>query len=146
MEVAASIVGLLTAASQVYITLNAFLSSCRDAPIIAQTTRDEIRDFRYALLQLRDCVWQNKNITPLGRATTDTSQLILTLASSMTTLAQVEKTLDPLLSQSKMDYIRRIRWGLADSDLAKLLTRIQSHKLTLNLLLTIWLRFVIHCA
>ncbi|RPB06515.1 hypothetical protein P167DRAFT_580420 [Morchella conica CCBAS932] len=139
MEVAASIVGLLTAASKVYTTLSAFLSSCRDAPIIAQTTSDEIRDFHYALLKLRDCVWQGKNITPLGRATTDTSQLILTLVSSMTTLAQVEKTLDPLLAQPKMDYIRRIRWSLADNDLVKLLTRIQSHKLTLNLLLTIWL-------
>ncbi|KAI5842129.1 ankyrin repeat-containing domain protein [Morchella snyderi] len=140
MEVAASIVGLLTAAANVYSTLSAFLSACHDAPTIAQTTSDELRDFHYALLKLRDQVWQSKNITPLGRATTDTSQLILTLASAMTTLAQVEKTLDPLLAQpKKMDYIRRIRWGLADSDLSKLLTRIQSHKLTLNLLLTIWL-------
>ncbi|KAI5842131.1 ankyrin repeat-containing domain protein [Morchella snyderi] len=139
MEVAASVVGLLAAATNVYTTLSAFLTVCHDAPTIAQTTSDEVRDFRYALLKLRDYVWQSKNITPLGRATTDTGQLILTLASAMTTLAQVEKTLDPLLAQPKMDYIRRIRWGFADSDLSKLLTRIQSHKLTLNLLLTIWL-------
>jgi hypothetical protein len=144
MDVASAIVGLLGVGAQVYSTLNTFVSTCQDAPFIAHTTRDEVRDFHYALDRLRHYVWQREQITPLGRATTDTTQLRLTVASSMATFNQVEKILNRLLVQSKMDYIQRIRWALSDGDLAKLLTRIQQHKVTLILLLTIWSRFVIH--
>ncbi|KAH0604059.1 uncharacterized protein H6S33_007090 [Morchella sextelata] len=138
MDVASAIVGLLGVGAQVYSTLNTFVSTCQDAPFIAHTTRDEVRDFHYALDRLRHYVWQREQITPLGRATTDTTQLRLTVASSMATFNQVEKILNRLLVQSKMDYIQRIRWALSDGDLAKLLTRIQQHKVTLILLLTIW--------
>jgi hypothetical protein len=140
MEAAASIIGLVAIGLKVYVTLEGFVSTCKDAPEIAKVTRDEVRDFWYALHRLRPFVERTADITPLGAAATDAPQLSLTLGSCMITFSEVEKLLDRLLPKAEMNYIGRIRWTVSGAGLTQLIKRIQQHKNTLNLLLTIWMR------
>lgn len=144
MEAAASVIGLVAVGAKVYVTLHRFISSCKDAPSIAQVTCDEVRDFRYAVEQLRPYIAGSSEITPLGLAITDVQQLSLTLASCIVTFSQMEKALNHLLpadrlvdSPPRLTIVERVRWRISAGDLSQLLTRIQQHKATLTLLLTI---------
>lgn len=142
MEAAASIVGLLAIAAKVGLALENFVSNCIDAPLIAQTICDEVRDFRFALSKLQPYVDRTTPITPLGALSTDVNHLSLTLVSCVSTLARLEKTVDRLKTSGRMDTVDRLRWSWAEAAIAELAQRLQHHKSTLNLLLTIWIRFV----
>ncbi|KAL0639010.1 hypothetical protein Q9L58_001891 [Maublancomyces gigas] len=151
MEVAASIVGHLAAGVRVCNVLHSAISSTIDAPLLARTLCDEVRDFGYALTKLMPYVDGSSPITLLGASTTHSDHLSLTLAGCVVTFSLLEKKIDRVITQqhsmTTMDRLRwttmdRLRWTFAESDLTQLVNRLQQHKSTMTLLLTIWIR---HC-
>lgn len=142
MEVASAIVGLLLAGAKVYTTLETFVSNCKDAPDVAQEMLGEVRDVQYALRRLRKYTEKPTQITPLGAVATDTGHLSLTLGSCMATFSQLERTVDRLIPAptSEMTIYGRVRWAQANGRISELLRRLQRHKATITMLLTIWIR------
>jgi hypothetical protein len=160
MDVAASVVGLLLAASTVYTTTDNFISACTNAPDIAQEILAEVRDFEYALKRLSTRISKREGMTPLGAMATDATQLAVTLASCTLTFSQLERIIDGLMPKrvkrfpvvvghgdelpeapvKEMSVYSRLRWTWENSNLTILVRRIQQHKTTLTLLLTIWMR------
>ncbi|KAH0603981.1 uncharacterized protein H6S33_007012 [Morchella sextelata] len=143
MDVAASVVGLLLAASTAYTTIDNFISACTNAPDIAQEILAEVRDFEYALTRLRARISKREEMTPLGAMATDATQLAVTLASCTLTFSQLERIIDGLMPKrapvKEMSVYSRLRWTWENSNLTILVRRIQQHKATLTLLLTIWM-------
>lgn len=156
MEVAASVCGLILAASTVCGTIRTFISDCRNAPDIAEEILAEVRDFGYALGELNPRILGRSEISPLGARATDATQLAITLASCTLTFSQLERIIDGLTTKrvkspaapslipgemdTEMSVYGRLRWSWENSNLTILVRRIQQHKLTLTLLLTIWTR------
>lgn len=144
MEVAASLVGLLAVGAKIGMTLHEFVSNCADAPTIAQTISDEIRDFRFALSKLQPYVRKNNpsQMTLLGASMTDVNHLSLTISSCIVTFGRLEKIVDKLKPGNQMDTLTRLKWSWSETAISQLVQRLQQHKITLTLLLTIWLRYV----
>lgn len=124
MEVAASVVGLLAVGAKLYGVLDKFISDFTDAPLIAQTTCDEIRDFRLAVSKLESYVHDPEALYPLGASIADRNHLTLTLSACVSTFSRLEKTVDRLLTRGKMDTIDRLRWSLAEATVAQLILRL----------------------
>ncbi|KAI5839401.1 hypothetical protein DFP73DRAFT_587552 [Morchella snyderi] len=168
MDVAASVVGLTLAASTVYKALDNLVSACANAPDVAQEILAEIRDFEYALNRLRTRLSNRGEMTPLGAMATDATQLAVTLASCTLTFSQLERIVDGLTSKrvrepivanrsedlfatdiiedlsakrrgKQMSVYSRLRWAWENTNLTILIRRVQQHKTTLTLLLTIWI-------
>lgn len=142
MEAAASMIGLIAVGAKVYSVLHQFISNCADAPLVALSTCDEVRDFGYAISKLQPYVEGKTPIKLLGASMTDVDQLSLTLASCVITFSRLEKVMDRLLprNQAAFSTFDRLKWSLAEDNVTQLVTRLQQHKASLTLLLTIWLR------
>lgn len=142
MEAVASVVGLLAAGVRVYSALNRLISSAIDAPLLAHTLHDEVRDFRFMLGKLQPYV-DGSSITLLGISETDVDHLAMTLVACEATFARLEKKMLRLrVNDGRMTAINRMMWSLSEPDLALLVGRLQQHKTTMTLLLTIWIRCV----
>lgn len=143
MEAVASVVGLLAAVAQIYSTLNRLVSSAVDAPLLAHTLHDEVRDFKFTLGRLQPYVDGSSSITLLGASPTDLDHLAMTLAACEATFARLEKKMLRLRAQDgRMTAMNRMLWLFAEPDLVLLVGRLQQHKTTMTLLLTIWIRCV----
>lgn len=146
MEAGSAIVGLLVVGAKLGLTLHNFLASCIDAPIIAESVNSELRDVRFALSKLHPYI-KNDSPTPmtlLGAAMTDVHHLSMTLSSCIITFSQLEKIIDKLKLTGKMDTVTRLRWTSYEGSISQLMQRLQHHKLTLTLLVTIWIRCVLN--
>lgn len=144
METGSAIVGLLAVGAKLGLILHNFLSKCSDAPLIVESVSCEIRDVRFALSKLQPYI-RNDSPTPitlLGSAMTDVHHLSLTLSSCIITFSQLEKIIDKLKLSGKMDTVTRLKWTWYEGSVTQLMDRLQKHKLTLNLLVTIWIRCV----
>lgn len=152
MEVAASIVGLLAAGANIAKTLDHLISTFIDAPSVARTTCNEIRDFRYALTKLQPYVHSAVSTTLLGASVLDIHHLSLTLATSVFTFSMLEKKLDRLVGgrgllvdpagPRRMDVLSRLKWLRDEAGINQLVQNVQQHKSSLNLLLTVLIRSV----
>ncbi|KAL0633688.1 hypothetical protein Q9L58_007411 [Maublancomyces gigas] len=147
MEAAISVIGLLAAGAQISTTLQGLISTYSDAPLLAHTTCNEVRDFKYALSKLQPYIDGSIPIKLLGASMIDTHHLSLTLAASVFTFSRLEKKLDRLILRVEkpedravvrgMDTLSRLRWLRDDADISRLVQNIQQHKSSLNLLLTV---------
>lgn len=154
MDAAASVVGLLAAGAQLYSTLERLISTFTDAPLLAHTTCNEVRDFRYALSKLKPYVDGSAPVKLLGASMIDVHHLSLTLAASVFTFSRLEKKLERLIIRDllekpderlvtrSMDTLSRLRWLRDGGDISLLVQHIQQHKSSLNLLLTVLMRHV----
>lgn len=154
MDAAASVVGLLAAGGKLYTTLERLISTFTDAPLVAHTTCNEVRDFRYALSKLQPYIEGSAPIKLLGASMIDVHHLSLTLGASVFTFSRLEKKLGRLIAWDQlekpderlvarsMDTLSRLRWLRGEGDISLLVQNIQQHKSSLNLLLTVLMRFV----
>lgn len=153
MEVAVSVVGLITAGSQIYTSLNRLISTFSDAPLLAHTVCNEVRDFRYALSKLQPYVDGSVPIKLLAASMIDVHHLSLTLAAAVFTFSKLEKKLDGLVVRAQvekpedrgvargMDAWSRLKWLRDEGDVSQLVQHIQQHKSSLNILLTVLIRY-----
>lgn len=135
MEVAASVVGLLTAGAQITLILQSFIESAINAPALARRIHHEVHEFEIILSKLQPIV-----LGPLDRSRAsliDIHHLSFTLAGCVCTFSELEKQVSELKCTGKMDFTDRIRWSRAESTFKPLIERLQSHKASLTLILTI---------
>lgn len=135
LSVAASITGLVMAGTQIATTVGKFVSTAIGAPALAQIVHTEVHDFVIVLSSLQPIILGSVN--SISRTSLiDVDELIITLSSCMCTLADLEKEVDSLASDT-MDVRTRLKWAWAESTLSGLTQRLQNHKASLNLMLTI---------
>lgn len=147
MEAAAAIAGLMAVGAKIYGALHQFTATCIDAPLIAKTTRHEVQEFGYALNKLQPYVDGSTPIKLLGASMTDVDQLSLTLAACVDTFSLLEKAMNSLMpglaGPTRFGTLDRLKWSLAEGNVTQLVQRLQQHKSSLTLLLTIWIRWAL---
>lgn len=85
MEAAISVIGLLAAGAEIYTTLPGFISTYSDASLLAHTTCNEVRGFKYALSKLQPYIDGSIPIKLIDASMIDVHHLSLTLAAPVFT-------------------------------------------------------------
>lgn len=137
LSVAASVVGLLAAGAKLASLLSK-TASLADAPSSAQAVLTELREISAALQYLQQFLNGLMNV-PAGR-----QQYILvehlegTLTGCVTTYDELEVFVDGLkIVPSDMGVLGRFKWARKEKDIMNIVQRLQNHKSSLNLMLTI---------
>ena len=141
LSIAAGIVGLITAAAQVSLILTKFMNSTITAPRQAQVVLTEVSDIGGILSHLQSYLlgW---NIPDRSRTSLVKVEKVVTVVSScVLTFSELEKLLDELKTGS-LDVLDRLRWARKESAIADLIQRLQNHKASLSLVLSILNGFV----
>lgn len=146
LSVIASITGLIMAGIQITSTVGRFISSTTGAPVLAQTISSEVHDFVRVLSSLQHIV-----LGPLGSVARtsmiDVDDLIITITACICTLSDLEKEVDCLAVNDNMSIRARLKWAWAETTILGLIARVQHHKSSLNLMLTILTWYVsLNCA
>lgn len=136
LSVAASITGLIMAGIQITSTVGRFISNTTGAPVLAQTVSSEVHDFVRVLSSLQHIVLGS--LGNMARTSMiDVDELVITITACICTLSDLEKEVDCLAVIDNMSIRARLKWAWAASTISGLIERVQHHKLSLNLMLTI---------
>ena len=136
LSVAAGVIGIVTAAAQISSLLIKFTAKVKDAPKQASVVLTEVNDTSTILAQLQPFL--------LGLETPDQSRachlqvefVIAILTDCVATFSELQEILDNL-SIEEMQPSDRLKWIRKASAIAALLTRLQTHKASLSLMLNV---------
>ena len=137
LSVAASVVGLLAAGGKVTSLLFAIITSCKDSPELARSIMWEVADISAALGHLQDFVGGRTAATSERGSLILLDQLLTTLTGCVTTYSDLQSMLVRLNISEDMGTFDRIQWVRQEGKLNSLVQRLQNHKSSLTLMLTI---------
>lgn len=142
LSVTASVVGLLAAGSKVTSLLFTVITKCKDSPALAPSIVWEVADISAALGHLQGFLLGRTNAAAERGNLILLEQLVVTLTGCVTTYSDLQFTLTSLNIHEDMGTFDRIKWMRQEDKLNTLVQRLQSHKSSLTLMLTImqWYR------
>lgn len=136
-SIATSVVGLLGTAAKISSILTTLLRKTRDAPEIAHNVLREVTDISTTLAQLQAFLLG----TTVGqRSRTETimvEQVIIILTTCVMSFSELEETVTSLESDSLIPLWAKLKWAKKEATVMRLLSRLSSSRLSLNLMLTI---------
>ena len=136
LSIAASVVGLLAAANSVTMFLGRLVNDTAGAPELARHVMTEVYGIGSCLGGLKPFLLGTKAASTSRTAMIMLEQVIVTLTECMTAFSDLEKALEPLKSPQPNTVMERIRWARKDPILRRILSRLQTSKISLNLMLT----------
>lgn len=136
ISVSASILGLLGAAANVTAVLTNFARGVKDAPRLARRVITEVEDLKLCLQRLQEFVVSDRSTSRSRKAMIMVDQLCVVLTSCVMTFSELEDALEGLKPRNSMLLGNRLRWIAKEQTISRLLQRLQSSKLSLNLVLT----------
>ncbi|KAI0973377.1 hypothetical protein F4678DRAFT_426548 [Xylaria arbuscula] len=137
LSVAASVVGLLAAGGQVTSVLFTVITKCKDSPALARSILFEVADISAALGQLQGFLSDRAKASAERGNLILLDQLLTTLTGCVTTYSDIQFILTGLNVSEDMGAFDRIKWMRQEDRLNTLVQRLQSHKSSLTLMLTI---------
>ncbi|KAI0203820.1 hypothetical protein F4808DRAFT_389581 [Astrocystis sublimbata] len=137
LSVAASVAGLLAAGGKVTALLFAALGKWENPPTLARTIMLEVTDISAALGQLQGFLCDRQKVDPDRSSLLQLDILLATLTGCVTTYSDLQYTLTELNVNEDMGVFDRIKWLRRGNKLNSLLQRLQNHKSSLTLMLTI---------
>jgi ankyrin repeat protein len=149
MEVGAAIVGLIVAGAQISAALHRFISGCTNAPAAAHSIYQEVNEFRIVLQKLQYIV-SSTELEPLDNAKAsliDTGPISITLVQCVCTFSELEKELKRMkldelnLEGKKLGVWHRMKWNFMEQTMSTMISRIQNHKNSLGLLLSVLITY-----
>ena len=136
LSIAASVVGLLGATVQVSTVLNNFFRDLKDVPNVAHKVLQEVSDISTCLAQLQAFLNGTRVGSRSRTALIMVEQVVVTLTSCVMIFSELEQTLKSLSDDMPMQFSKRIAWFRKEPKLETLCQRLNSSKISLNLLLT----------
>ena len=137
LTVSASIVGILAAAAQVSSVLGALISRSIHAPKSVGDVKMEVDAVRGVLAQLQHLILDASTVHRSRAAWIMVDQVVVTLAGCVATFSDLEPFVKSLNSDNSLGILDRVRWASKSSMLAEIITRLQNHKLSLTMMVTI---------
>lgn len=138
LSVAASIVGLLATGGKVTSLLFAFINKCQQPPKFARSIMIEVADISTALGHLQTFLTDPAKTGSERGNLILLDQLLTTLTGCVTTYSDLQLLLDSLNVSEDMGVFDRVKWMMQEDKLNILLQRLQSHKSSMTLMLTIF--------
>ncbi|KAL6719635.1 hypothetical protein ACLMJK_001556 [Lecanora helva] len=137
LSIAASFVGITTAAVQVSHVLKRFISSAKDAPSSARAVRMELKGINACLRQLEGFLMGKEEASRSRRSLIMIEQIVVVFTDCVSTFSELEQTLETLQEGEHMGLIDRMKWSLKETTISKILARLHSCKTSLDIMLTI---------
>jgi cell division control protein 24 len=134
LSVAASVVGLLSAAGQVY-TLLEQISSAQQCPVTIQDARTEVKQAELALRSMQRYLQRLDLLNPQRAALIQVDELRVTLADAMLSFADFESLLQLLSGLTRIHVM--ITWSRYSKRIEEHLAKVQRYKSSLILMLGI---------
>lgn len=145
LSVAASVVGLVTAAVQMSNILYKMGSTIKDAPVLAQTAAGELNDISLVLAQLQKYIDGRVQASTQRLCLITVEHITATLTGCVITFSELDAILKSVNIDTGLRTWDRALWLLKKDKIASVITRLQNHKSTLGLMLNImqWYAFLI---
>ena len=140
LSVASSVAGLLLAAGKVI----GFLCTMVDAPSTARDVLAEVQALQAIFRQLDSFISAPNQQSAARKSRIQLHDLVVTLTDCVTTFSELEVELKKLGAADST--WEKTKWAVKDKDIAKILRRLQMHKASLGLMLSIYSWFVYHPA
>lgn len=137
LSVAASVVGLLAAGGKVSSLLVTVVTKGRDAANLAQSLLREVSDISAALGHLQSYILQRISVPPARGSLILLEHILTSLTGCVTTYSDLQATLDTLSIEPNMGVFDGFKWVRKESSLKEICQRLQNHKMSLTLMLTI---------
>ena len=136
ISVAASVVGLLGAATKISEVLTHFIKGVKDAPSLAIRTLTEVEDLKICFRQLQQFIHAEEGRRRSHTAMVTVDQFVVVLTHAVMTFSELEAAVDGLKTRSSSMINGRFRWITKENTISQLLLRLQASKTSLSLLLT----------
>ena len=137
ISVAASIAGLLTAAAKVSSILSSVITSAKRAPKLALSASVEVTNISVCLNQLQSFLLRTQTKSQSQENLILVEQVLVVLSDCVLVFSELEQTLDPLKLEEPWQAHRAVKWMRREKDVAAIVTRLQSSKVSLSLIMTI---------
>ncbi|KAI1353081.1 Rho GTPase activation protein [Xylaria sp. FL0043] len=137
LSVAASVLGIVSAAAKISTVLAGIVKKAHDAPNECRKLQLEVDDIGSVLGQLQQFLLSRRRAPRSRTSLILVDQVIATLAACVTTFSELDTFTEALQSESDLNLLDRLRWVSKESELKTILMRIESHKSSLNLMLMI---------
>ncbi|KAL8818704.1 MAG: hypothetical protein Q9223_002722 [Gallowayella weberi] len=137
LSISVSIIGLCCAAVQVNGLLKAFVDSAKDAPASARHTLTTVSGIYVCLNQLDDFLSGRQESPRSRRSLVMVEQVVIIFTDCVAIFSELEQTLESLKMNGPMRAIDRVKWAMKEKAIMKLLTRLQTCKASLGLVLNI---------
>ena len=137
LSVSASIIGITTAAVQVSKLLKTFIDGTSQAPASARGVLTELTGIHVCLHQLQGFLIGKEEAARDRRSLILIEQVVTIFTDCVSAFSELERTLESLKTGEHMKVIDRVKWSAKETNISKILTRLQSSKTSLHLMLTI---------
>ena len=137
LSVTASVIALLGAGGKI-ISLLSKVTTIADAPDLATATLVEMTDISTALRHIGDFVNGAIKVPAERQKYILLDHLLATLTGCLTTYSELEAITDSLkIGSSGMSVFDRVKWTVKEASIKTIVQRLQIHKNSLNLMLSI---------
>ncbi|KAI7762942.1 hypothetical protein LZL87_013433 [Fusarium oxysporum] len=137
LSVSASVVGLLGAGAKITSCLWTFATNARDAPQLARHLVFEVADITAALGSLQAYVCGQAQAPGERGALILLEHVLTTLTGCVTTFSDLQSLMDQLNLSPDMGTIDKMKWARQESNITAIVQRLQNHKSSLTLMLTV---------
>ncbi|KAL8781247.1 MAG: hypothetical protein Q9213_006100 [Squamulea squamosa] len=137
LSISVSIIGLCCAAVQVNGLLKNFIDSSKDAPASARHTLTEVAGIYVCLNQLETFLSGRQQSLRSRRSLVMLEQVIIVFTDCVSIFSELEQILESMKTDGPMRVLDRVKWAVKERTISKLLTRLQTSKASLSLMLTI---------
>ena len=135
ISVAASIVGLLIAASEISGSFNAFIRKVKHAPKVAHAVLREVSEIQSCCMQI-ERYFSNKAHLGSHAVLLTLEDVGIVLSDCVSLISELERLIGPLTSIRYMQAGQKARWTFKDREIRLLLGRCKSSQASLRFMLT----------
>jgi hypothetical protein len=137
LSIGASVVGLISTATQVSLVMLDFIDNVKDAPILARHVMSEVYAIKVAISTLQGYLWGETSTTGSQESMILVEHLAVVLTGCVFTFVELEKEASALKSSYNMKILERAKWARKKSTFTQIFTHLQNHKTSLILILDI---------
>lgn len=136
LSISASIVGLLTAGVAITNTLRIVVREYKDAPKVSRSVQQEVAEIAAALRSLSSYLDRKARASPGREALILLEHVLTTLTGCVLTYSDLQTLLDSLQHSPKKVF-DKLKWARNEKQITVLVSRLQNHKSSLTMMLTI---------
>ncbi|KAF2798887.1 hypothetical protein K505DRAFT_295575, partial [Melanomma pulvis-pyrius CBS 109.77] len=140
LSIAASVVGLVSAGGKLTAALVSLISNVQNAESLALVALQEISETTTLLSHLQTYALGETQANPERSSLILLDQVITTLTGCVTTYSGLQALLDELKAGDKMSMFDKLKWARNQSKVSTFIQRLQNHKSSLSVMLSI-----LHC-
>ena len=139
LSIAAGVVGLITAAAQISSLLINFTKQVHEAPDQVRIVLIEVGDLSSILCSLQNFVLQKQRADRSRKALLPINPIVVIVSGYVSTFSELQQLLDAmdLVGDGTMNLSGRLKWAKNEKKFSTIIQRLQTHKASLSLILTI---------